>query len=304
MFRKYTLFVRKSKRTFCFFVTFVLPNQRVMKRIVSIIILCCGCLHLSAQTYDELITRAMDAVEKDSLYQAEGLFKQALKLEPANMRNALLFSNLGTVQRRMGKNKEALESYSLALNLTPYSITILLNRASLSLEMDYLDKAYLDYCNVLDLDAQNKEALQFRAYIYMRRRQYAEARMDYRALLEILPDDKTARIGMAMVNQKDRRYRESLEEFNRLIVDYPKDVSLLKARAELEVEMGTLEMALLDLENAVKLAPNDEEIYVMCGEIYLAQGRKREAYVAFEKAIELGVPRPQLQEQLKASKGK
>ena len=77
--------------------------------------------------------------------------------------------------------------------------------------MDYLDKAYLDYCNVLDLDSQNKEALQFRAYIYMRRRQYAEARMDYRALLEIVPDDKTARIGMAMVNQKDRRYRESLE---------------------------------------------------------------------------------------------
>ena len=128
--------------------------------------------------------------------------------------------------------------------------------------------------------------------------------MDFRALLEIVPDDKTARIGMAMVNQKDRRYRESLEEFNRLIVDYPKDVSLLKARAELEVEMGTFEVALLDLENAVKLAPNDEEIYVMCGEIYLAQGRKREAYVAFEKAIELGVPRPQLQEQLKASKGK
>ena len=273
-----------------------------MKRITILLLGWLVCSQLSAQTYEEWIARAMDAVEKDSLCQAEQSFKEALKLEPANMRNALVFSNLGTVQRRMGKNKEALESYSLALNLTPYSITMLLNRASLSLEMDYLDKAYLDYCNVLDLDSQNKEALQFRAYIYMRRRQYAEARMDYRALLEIVPDDKTARIGMAMVNQKDRRYRESLEEFNRLIVDYPKDVSLLKARAELEVEMGTLEVALLDLENAAKLAPNDEEIYVMCGEIYLAQGRKREAYVAFEKAIELGVPRPQLQEQLKASK--
>ena len=273
-----------------------------MKRIIYIIVLCCSCLQLSAQTYDELITRAMDAVEKDSLYQAEGWFKKALQLEPANMRNALLFSNLGTVQRRMGKNKEALESYSLALNLTPYSVTMLLNRASLYLEMDYLDKAYVDYCNVIDLDATNTEALGFRAYIYMRRRQYTDAKVDYQRVLKEVSDDKTARIGMAMANQKLQRYRESLEEFNRLIVDYPKDVSLLKARAELEVEMGTLEVALLDLENAAKLAPNDEEIYVMCGEIYLAQGRKREAYVAFEKAIELGVPRPQLQEQLKASK--
>ena len=261
-----------------------------------------ACLQLSAQTYDELITRAMDAVEKDSLYQAEVFFKKALKLEPANMRNALLFSNLGTIQRRMGKSKEALESYSLALNLTPYSITMLLNRASLYLDMDYLDKAYLDYCTVIDLDAKNQEALQFRAYIYMRRRQYQEAKNDYQSLLEVIPDDKTARIGIAMVNQKMLRYRDSLEEFNRLIVDYPKDASLLKARAELEVDMSSLEMALLDLESAAKLTPDDADIYVMCGDIYLAQGRKREAYVAFEQAIKLGVPRPLLQDKLKDSK--
>ena len=259
---------------------------------------------ISAQTYDELIRAAMNAVERDSLYQAEILFKKALQEEPANMRNALLFSNLGTIQRRMGKSQEALESYSLALNLTPYSVTMLLNRASLYLDLDYLDKAYVDYCNVIDLDAKNQEALQFRAYIYMRRRQYQEAKNDYQRLLEEIPADKTARIGMAMVNQKLQRYRESLEEFNRLIVDYPKDVSLWKARAELEVEMNHLDLALLDLESVVKMAPNDAEIYVMCGDIYLAQSRNREAFVAFEKAIELGVPRSELQERLKASKKK
>ncbi len=113
-----------------------------MKRVCLYIVAMLACCQLSAQTYDELITRAMNAVERDSLYQAEAWFKKALQKEPANMRNALLFSNLGTIQRRMGKNKEALESYSLALNLTPYSVTMLLNRASLYLDMDYLDKAY------------------------------------------------------------------------------------------------------------------------------------------------------------------
>ena len=273
-----------------------------MKRIVYILLLCCSCFQLSAQTYDELITRAMDAVEKDSLYQAEQLFKEALRLEPSNMRNALLFSNLGTIQRRMGKNDDAVESYSLALNLTPYSVTMLLNRASLYLEMDYLDKAYVDYCNVIDLDDKNQEALRFRAYIYMRRRQYQDARNDFQRLLEAIPGEKTARIGMAMANQKLNRHRESLEEFNRLIVDYPKDASLLKARAELEIVMNSLEMALLDLEHAAKLDPNDADIYIMCGEIYLAQGKKREAYAVFEKAIELGVPRLLLEDRLKESK--
>lgn len=273
-----------------------------MKYFVLFLMCLCFGKPMTAQTYDELIDKAMDAVERDSLMQAENLFKEALRLEPANMRNALLFSNLGTIQRRMGKKKEALESYSLALNKTPYSVTMLLNRASLLLDMNDLDRAYTDYCDVLDIDKKNPEALMFRAYIYMKRRQYQEARLDYRSYLELNPRDKTARLGMALVNQKCRRFQEALEEFNRLIVDYPEDVSLLKARAELEVEMNTLDLALLDLENAVEVAPDDPEIYVMCGDIYLLQGKKREAYVAFEKAIELGVLRPQLNDRLKASK--
>ena len=106
--------------------------------------MCIG-MQAYAQTYEELVGKAMDAVEADSLYDAEKFFKEALNKEPANMGNSLLLSNLGTIQRRMGKKKEALESYSLALNKTPYSVTMLLNRASLLLEMDYVDRAYKDY---------------------------------------------------------------------------------------------------------------------------------------------------------------
>lgn len=287
-------------------ITFAKTNSFIvyskMKILVFILTLFSCCIQLSAQTYDERIARAMDAIEKDSLFLAEQLLKDALNDDPANMNNSLLLSNLGTIQRRMGKNKDALESYTLALNKTPHSIKMLLNRASLYLEMDYLSKAYGDYCSVIDLDPENVEALQFRAYIYMRQRQYNDARNDYHTLLETEPGNRTARIGMVMANQKDKRFREALEELNRMITDYPQDASLLKARAELEVDMNSMDLALLDLENAAKMTPNDPDIYVMCGEIYLAQGKKREAYVAFEKAIELGIPRPQLQDKLKASK--
>ena len=42
-----------------------------------------------------------------------------------------------------------------------------------------IDRAYVDYCNVIDIDKKNKEALHFRAYIYMQRRDYKGARIDY-----------------------------------------------------------------------------------------------------------------------------
>ena len=90
-----------------------------MKSLVYFLILCCCCGRLSAQTYDELVGKAMDAIEADSLYDAEKWLKEALNKEPAHMGNSLLLSNLGTIQRRMGKPKEALESYTLALNKSP-----------------------------------------------------------------------------------------------------------------------------------------------------------------------------------------
>ena len=274
-----------------------------MKKIGSIVLcLWCCASSLMAQSYDEWVNRGMDAIDQKNLLEAENCFKSALKKDPTHLKNALVLANLGTVQRRLDKKKEALQSYTLSLNYTPYSIPVLLDRASLYLDLDLLDPAYTDYCQVIDLDRKNKEALQFRAYIYMRRREYSQARLDYQALLAVEPGNLTARFGRAMVLQKEKKYEAALEAMNQLIVDYPKEVAYLKARAYLEVDMMHLDMALLDLESAAKLAPADAEIYVLCGEIYLQQQKKREAYMAFEKAIELGVPRPELQDRLKAAK--
>ncbi len=273
-----------------------------MKRIICYLVFLHACLQLGAQTYGELVTGALDAARKDSLKQAENLFKQALKSDPANMRNALLFNNLGTIQKRMGKTDEAIDSYTLSLNITPYSVVTLLARASLYMEKNLFDLAYVDYCNVIDIDKTNKDALLFRAYIYMQRRDYGAARTDYNALLLDDPENEAARLGRALLSQKEMKYKESLEDFNRLVADHRRDTSYLKGRATLAIEMNTLDLALLDLENAAEITPDDPEIYVMCGEIYLQQKKKREAYMAFEKAIELGIPRPELQDKLKASK--
>ena len=78
-----------------------------------------GIGDLQAQTYNEIVEKAMDCVKRDSLDQAESLFRQALKMDPNNARNALLFSNLGTVQKRLGKRDDAIQSYTMALNIIP-----------------------------------------------------------------------------------------------------------------------------------------------------------------------------------------
>lgn len=259
-------------------------------------------LSLSAQSYQELSGKAIDYIEKDSLVQAEKLLQEALKLEPKNPHNALLFSNLGLVQRRLGRYEDATDSYTFALNFAPLAVPILLNRAAIYLEQGLLDKAYVDYCQVMDVDKKNTEALLMRAYIYMIRRDFKAARIDYDRLLELDPQSYSGRLGLATLEQKEGKFRESLDLLNKLIAEVPDDATLYVARADVEREMAHDDLALIDLEEAIRLAPSSADAYLLRGDIYLAQKKKAQAKQDYEKAISLGVPPSELHEQLKQCK--
>ena len=81
-----------------------------------------------AQTYEQLVENAEKCAKSDSLAKAEELYKEALKQNPYKGSNALVFSNLGKVQEAQGKNKEALESYTYAINMAPSSVPLRLSR--------------------------------------------------------------------------------------------------------------------------------------------------------------------------------
>ena len=241
----------------------------------------CFPVALYAQTYQQLSERAIDCIEKDSLPQAEELLLRALKLEPKNAKNALLFSNLGLVQRRLGEFDKALESYSFALNFAPLAVPILLDRAAIYMEMGKTDRAYTDYCQVLDGDKQNK------------------ARIDYNRLLELDPQSYSGRLGLATLEQKEGKFREALAILNKMIVEYPEDATLYIARADVERDMKHEDLALVDLEEAIRLDTSSADAYLLRGNIYLVQKKKALAKSDFEKAISLGVPPADLHEQLK-----
>ena len=136
-----------------------------------------------AQTYQQNVRAALDALAQDSLTLTEGLLRKALTQEPALKSNAILFQHLGRIQERRGQQTEALESYSMGLNLSPTTLGLLLDRASLYLRRGDEKHALADYDDVLNLSADHQEALFFRAYIYTRQRLYKQARTDYEHLI-------------------------------------------------------------------------------------------------------------------------
>ena len=261
----------------------------------------------AAQTYEQLCERAAIAIERDSLDVAEQAIRAALRLDPANGRNALLFANLGTVQRLRGQLPEALESYTYALNMAPRNVPILLDRAAILLELGEADKARIDYSLALDIQPDNTEALRMRAYIYAELQDYKSARADYDHLLRLQPADFNGRLGLAMLCQKEGKLKDSLAILDGMVDEKSEGTSMQTApahavvyvaRAGIQQELGNLPMALMDLEEAIRLDSSRPEAYLMRGQIHLSRGKKKEARADFEKALELGMPAADIEELL------
>ena len=73
-------------------------------------------------------------------------------------------------------------------------------------------------------------------------------------------------------------------------------------RANLDLERGYPESAVIDLEEALRLNPEDAETTVQLGDVYLSLKEKVKALNAYEKAVSLGIPRSALMEQMKKCK--
>ncbi|MDD2644659.1 MAG: tetratricopeptide repeat protein [Bacteroides sp.] len=261
-----------------------------------------GDLPIQAQDYTELAIQGIEALEEGAYEEAEEFFKKALQLEPANIKNALLFSNLGSIQRMQRRYDEALESYTLALNITPYSIPILMNRATAYMELGELRKAYIDYCKVLDLDSEAIEALLMRAYIAVSNRDYGAARIDYNRILSLDETHYNAQLGLATLAQTEKRYSEATDILNRMIHDHPQDDLLLLARANVAFDQEQWDVALLDLEEAESINSQSAEVQALMGKVFLKMEKKHLAKKAFENAIQLGYPQVELSDLLKQCK--
>ena len=145
----------------------------------------CPPVPLRSQTYEELIGKSYEYLNREDLPAAEASLKEAMRLEPGNPNNYALLTNLGTLQRRQGKKEEALFSYTAALSLDPENVLILQNRASLYLETGETDKALADYNLLLLKDPINEEALYSRGMIYLEQKNFLWAEQDFDKMLEV-----------------------------------------------------------------------------------------------------------------------
>ena len=264
--------------------------------IVIVAICALDCSISSAQNYDELITRSFDYLDADSLPEAEEALREALRIEPGNPGNGMLLLNLGTIQRRQGKLKEAEESYTIGLAFLPNNLTLLNSRAQLFAEMEKYPEAINDYTEVIYHEPENEDAYYERALCKLMNQDTLGARLDLEQIDRFNPKSAKSRLGMAYVYKAQQMWREASELYDALIERNPRNASLLRERAEVFYFSNRMGAALDDVNKSIDFDPRDPYSYLLRAQIRYAKGDKEFARRDLNQALELGLNKDEVRD--------
>ena len=264
--------------------------------LVIVAICALDCSISSAQNYDELITRSFDYLDADSLPEAEEALREALRIEPGNPGNGMLLLNLGTIQRRQGKLKEAEESYTIGLAFLPNNLTLLNSRAQLFAEMEKYPEAINDYTEVIYHQPENEEAYYERALCKLMNQDTLGARLDLEQIDRFNPNSAKSRLGMAYVYKAQQMWREASELYDVLIERNPRNASLLRERAEVFYFSNRMGAALDDVNKSIDFDPRDPYSYLLRAQIRYAKGDREFARRDLNQALELGLNKEEVRD--------
>lgn len=244
---------------------------------------------VGSERYMELVDSADYYISKELWNMAEKKLKEALRLEPANISNALLLSNLGVVQYQKGEYKKAVDSYSSGLGLNPSSTVLLNNRAKAFLTLNSVKEAKEDIDKSLSIDSIQEWPLQMRGYIYLYDNDTANAEKLFKYLHKTFPENALAYSGLADLEERKGNKEEALKLYDQSLKLDPEDHEVLISKIYLLIDTEKYSEARTDLKEAIKKFPEEPMFYLLRGYLHRLNYRNQEAQADKKTAIDKGL---------------
>lgn len=187
--------------------------------------------------------------------------------------------------------RDSLEVINKKLLLKPNSIELHLNKAAVNLQLQQWEYAANEYTDILKVDSLNLSALYFRAFANNNLRRYTLAKNDYEEILKYSPRNMEARLGLAYTYMRMGQSADAMDQMNRSVEQNPDSATAYAARAGLERELKQYPAALMDWNEATRLAPGNTDYAVSKVDILLLLGKKSVARQELDALVRRGVPK-------------
>ena len=240
--------------------------------------------------YFQYIDSAQTYIYSHDWPVAEQWLLKAFKAEPDNPGNSLVLSNIATLQRYQGKLADAVKNYSLALDMTPHAVTLLLNRAALYVEMDSIVRAEDDFSRVCELDPYNTEARYSLGVLAMERGDTKRAEDLFNEIKRINPNSGLYHEGMGLLHKRNGNHARAVELFTQVIKAQP-TAQLLAHRADCYLAMKRLNEAADDIRTALEMTPDDPSLYVLRAKLNKLRFQRDDMARDIDTAVSLGLSR-------------
>lgn len=257
-----------------------------MKRTTIIILLLMFAANCRSQSFEEICNNGRVLVQRQDYLRAREVFRGALAVAGNDSEKIYALSLLAHSGLLGGEEEDALANCNEALAIKPGNTLLLLLRANIYTALDSLENALSDCNTVIAADSTDSDAIYCRAMVYSRNN-YELAMEDFNSLLRIDPDNDRAKLGMIMLYQSAGKTGEALSLATIFIEQKPQIAEFYIARSNVERELGQYELALLDVEKAIGLQPENPSHYILQAILYDNLGKTALSAESRRRAEEL-----------------
>lgn len=289
-----------------------------MKTIISVIIMAvAGCVALAVNPLDHtsllrkndldnpmpkedvidvedpyfiLTGEAVQAMRDSDYHTAIFRIQDAIRIEPDNPSNALLYSNMGIAYNCLNEDSLALNAYDRALEIAPSMTTVYNNRALLKLKMGLDREARSDFEVVIGRDSLNLDARFYHGLISLYGGDLESSVRDFVVLKGQSPDAYNTAVALSTLYSLTGDDAKAIPYFQRLIELDP-SVEYYAALAGCYLATQNLTDAGETIAEGLKMFGDDPELYYYRAWLKRDQYLNDQAQADARKAIALGADR-------------
>ncbi|MDP7033242.1 MAG: efflux RND transporter permease subunit [Planctomycetota bacterium] len=234
------------------------------------------------QGIDDLLQIASDLKDKEDHAGALLHYLAALRHDPNRVD---IHVSMGLVRAQMGEVDAALASLDRAIELDPEDLDIRDYRAFTALRGERYELAISDLSFRIDADPNNFLALKARATGYLATRQYDLAMQDLEEALGLAPEHAEVLYLSGNVARQKREFTRAIEFYDRSLARKPDQARAIFFRGLSREKRGDLEGGMADYRAARKMDPDLNEAQFSIARCLLKAKQMEDAEVSFSNYL-------------------